>query len=422
MPERSPRRLLIYSHDSFGLGHLRRCRSIAQSLIARDPGLSVRILSGLPLVARFEFDPRIQITLVPAIIKQKSGDYRAVAPDQDLSEAIEARARIIRDTAEAFQPSLMLVDKEPLGIRGEMLPTLQLLKARGVPIILGLRDVMDEPARLSQEWTRKQSAEAVESFYDEMWIYGLPQIYDPLEGIALSDAVRRRIVYTSYLRRNEAIPGPIPAVGAAPERPFLLITPGGGGDGEDMVDWVLSARETVARRRLEPLPPMKIVCGPFMSAKRRAEFERRAARLVDVTFADFAPNLESLLAMAVGVVAMGGYNTFCEILSYDRPALIVPRTEPRLEQAIRAERAAALGLIASLSDDGVRDPLAMIDALRALANQPRPSSVTIRGLLDGHEAIARRVDHWLLEQASSDRPGASDYRAAVVAAAASPAL
>jgi predicted glycosyltransferase len=422
MPERSPRRLLIYSHDSFGLGHLRRCRSIAQSLIARDPGLSVRILSGLPLVARFEFDPRIQITLVPAIIKQKSGDYRAVAPDQDLSEAIEARARIIRDTAEAFQPSLMLVDKEPLGIRGEMLPTLRLLKARGVPIILGLRDVMDEPARLSQEWSRKQSAEAVESFYDELWIYGLPQIYDPLEGIALSDAVRRRIVYTSYLRRNEAIPGPIPAVGAAPERPFLLITPGGGGDGEDMVDWVLSARETVARRRLEPLPPMKIVCGPFMSAKRRAEFERRAARLVDVTFADFAPNLESLLAMAAGVVAMGGYNTFCEILSYDRPALIVPRTEPRLEQAIRAERAAALGLIASLSDDGVRDPLAMIDALRALANQPRPSSVTIPGLLDGHEAIARRVDHWLLEQAPSDRPGAATYRAAVVAAAACPAL
>ena len=91
MPDRSPRRLLIYSHDSFGLGHLRRCRSIAQSLIARDPQLSVRILSGLPLVARFEFDPRIQITLVPAIIKQKSGDYRAVAPDQDLNEAIDAQ-------------------------------------------------------------------------------------------------------------------------------------------------------------------------------------------------------------------------------------------------------------------------------------------------------------------------------------------
>lgn len=394
MPDRSPRRLLIYSHDSFGLGHLRRCRSIAQSLIARDPQLSVRILSGLPLVARFEFDPRIQITLVPAIIKQKSGDYRAVAPDQDLNEAIDARGRIIRETAEAFQPSLMLVDKEPLGIRGEMLPTLRYLKERGVPIILGLRDVMDEPERLSQEWVRKQSTDAVESFYDELWIYGLPQIYDPLVGIPLSDAVKRRIVYTSYLRRDEANPLAGQAAGA-PDRPFLLITPGGGGDGEDMVDWVLSARETIARRRLEALPPMKIVCGPFMSAKRRAEFERRAARLPDVTFADFAPNLESLLAIAAGVVAMGGYNTFCEILSYDRPALIVPRTEPRLEQAIRAERAAALGLVTAISDDGLRDPMAMVAALRVLLTQARPSAVTIPGLLDGHDVIARRVAHWI---------------------------
>ena len=46
------------------------------------------------------------------------------------------------------------------------------------------------------------------------------------------------------------------------------------------------------------------------------------------------------MARAAGVVAMGGYNTFCEILSFDKPALIVPRTVPRLEQFIRASRAA----------------------------------------------------------------------------------
>ena len=32
------------------------------------------------------------------------------------------------------------------------------------------------------------------------------------------------------------------------------------------------------------------------------------------------PGLERLLAAASGVVAMGGYNTFCEILSMDKPA------------------------------------------------------------------------------------------------------
>ncbi len=42
------------------------------------------------------------------------------------------------------------------------------------------------------------------------------------------------------------------------------------------------------------------------------------------------------MARAIGVVAMGGYNTFCEILSFDKRAIIVPRTAPRMEQYIRA--------------------------------------------------------------------------------------
>ena len=47
---------------------------------------------------------------------------------------------------------------------------------------------------------------------------------------------------------------------------------------------------------------------------------------------------------------MGGYNTFCEILSFDKRALIVPRTRPRLEQYIRAVEAERLGLVSMLSD------------------------------------------------------------------------
>ena len=40
------RRVLIYSHDSYGLGHLRRCRAIAHSLVRHDDRTSVLILSG----------------------------------------------------------------------------------------------------------------------------------------------------------------------------------------------------------------------------------------------------------------------------------------------------------------------------------------------------------------------------------------
>src|SRR5277367_1960783 len=110
-------------------------------------------------------------------------------------------------------------------------------------------------------------------------------------------------------------------------------------------------------------------------------YDARAARLPKVRAITFDAHLEALMARAKGVVAMGGYNTFCEILSFDKPALILPRTVPRLEQYIRARRAAELGLVAMLSDEDARDPVKMAAALLQLTQQAPPSSVVIPGLL-----------------------------------------
>jgi predicted glycosyltransferase len=101
------------------------------------------------------------------------------------------------------------------------------------------------------------------------------------------------------------------------------------------------------------------------------------------------------MARAAGVVAMGGYNTFCEILSFDKPALIVPRTTPRLEQAIRARRAAELGLVSVLDDEHGRDPAVMAAALLQLTQQKRPSEVVVPGLLDGMANVIRLARKWL---------------------------
>ena len=94
---------------------------------------------------------------------------------------------------------------------------------------------------------------------------------------------------------------------------------------------------------------------------------------------------------AAGVVAMGGYNTFCEILSFDKKAIIVPRTKPRLEQFIRARAARNVGLIEMLDADRGRDPHAMATALRQPPQQGLPSDVVVPGLLDGLGNVLRLV-------------------------------
>ena len=393
-------RVLIYSHDSFGLGHLRRWRAIANGLVERNPNMSVLILSGSPIIGSFEFRRRVDFVRVPGVIKLRNGEYTSHSLKLGIEDTMAMRASIIRHTADVFDPDLFLVDKEPLGLRGELGETLEMLKARGTALVLGLRDVLDEPSLLAPEWERKNVLPALQDLYDEIWVYGLPQICDPLAELPLSDSIRRRAVFTGYLERSAARISTPSAPDLPFEAPFLLVTPGGGGDGEALVDWVLRAYEA---DRGAPHPAL-IVFGPFMPSDSQSQFVQRAANLDNVESITFDANVETLIERACGIVAMGGYNTFCEILSFDKPALVVPRTVPRLEQYIRAKRAEALGLIRMLVDDGKRDADVMATALRTLPQQPAPSDVVVPGLLDGLDNV-NRLARRLIERAGTPRLG-----------------
>ena len=67
---------------------------------------------------------------------------------------------------------------------------------------------------------------------DEIWVYGLPHICEPLAGLNVPESVRRKLVYTGYLEREAPeTPGSLEALSLIDE-PFILVTPGGGGDGD----------------------------------------------------------------------------------------------------------------------------------------------------------------------------------------------
>ncbi len=387
---RKSKRVLIYSHDSFGLGHLRRCREIAHSLVGSDSDISVLILSGSPIIGSFDFRARVDFVRIPGVIKLRNGEYTSLNLHIDTEHTLAIRSAIVERTAQIFDPHLFLVDKEPLGLCGEVRDTLAMMKARGTACVLGLRDVMDDPMLLEAEWRRKNVLPTLEAFYDDIWVYGLPQICDPLAGIPLSASLRKRMTYTGYLGRHVSESAPV-FVSEKIDDPFLLITVGGGGDGEAIVDWVLSAYEA------DPgLPyPALLVLGPFMSSQHQAEFLHRTNRLPNVEAITFDTHIESLMARAKAVVCMGGYNTFCEVLSFDKRALVIPRTLPRKEQYIRATRAQELGLVRMLIDDGVRDPRTMATALRDLPQQALPSNVVVPGLLDGRSNVVKLAEKWL---------------------------
>jgi predicted glycosyltransferase len=383
-PIKRPRRVVLYSHDTFGLGHLRRSRALASALTQSDTVQSAIILTGSPVAGRFTFPERVDHVRLPGVTKLPDGSYISQTLGLDIEEITSLRAGLIESAMKQYDPDLLIVDKEPTGFRGELLPTLERLKAEGkTKTVLGLRDVLDEPKVLATEWARKGAVDATEKYYDDIWVYGVKSVYDPTDGLDLSPETRDRMHWTGYLRRAITDPADTPT------DPYILITPGGGGDGKAMVDQVLAAYE----QDPDLSPRALLVYGPFLSGDVREEFETRVAKLNGrVTALGFESSMEALFANAEGVVCMGGYNTFCEVLSFDKRAVIVPRTVPRLEQWLRASRAEELGLVRMLDEtrDGMT-PQSMIAAIRALPSQGKPSDAGANGLLDGLDYVIKRT-------------------------------
>jgi predicted glycosyltransferase len=377
-------RIMFYSHDTFGLGHLRRSRALAAALTEHDETASAIILTGSPVAGRFTFPKGVDHIRLPGVTKLADGSYISQTLGLDIDEITSLRSGLIKTAIERYDPDLLIVDKEPSGFRGELITSLEWLRDHGTAkTVLGLRDVLDEPKVLAAEWARKNAIEATEKFYDEIWVYGDREIYDPTKGLPLSDAARDRMHWTGYLRRETSDEVDLPA------HPYILITPGGGGDGAAMVSLVLEAYE----KDPDLSPKAVLIYGPFLSGDVRDAFDARVEKLNGrVTAVGFDSRIEALFVGAEGVVCMGGYNTFCEVLSFDKRAVIVPRTVPRLEQWIRASRAEELGLVRMLDED--RDGMtadAMITAIRRLPHQSKPSEAGADGFLDGLKVVMERA-------------------------------
>ncbi|PBB65597.1 hypothetical protein CK228_27120 [Mesorhizobium sp. WSM4312] len=382
-------RILMYSHDTFGLGHLQRCRTIAHSLVEDFRGLQVLIISGAPIAGAFDYRARVDFVKIPSVIKLRNGEYTSLEKDIDLHETLRMRQSIIRHTAETFRPDILIVDKEPLGLRGEIEDTLSYLKTRGTTLVLGLREVMDAPHLLEAEWARRDVMRKIGLFYDKVWVYGPPDFYDPLTGLSVPPAVRAKMKFVGFLQRSlqkNELPG------HRPEGEYILVTTGGGGDGGELIHDVIDAYQQDPQLQHRAL----IVLGPYMPARKRNKLLKKGSKIPYINIIEFDNRMEELIAGAKAVVAMGGYNTYCEILSFDKPALIVPRVKPREEQLIRARRAAELGLIEMLLPEEAEDSQRFAKALEGLPNRPRPSQsnphLTLEGLPHISEIVAELLD------------------------------
>ncbi|MCB1464618.1 MAG: hypothetical protein KDJ90_19880 [Nitratireductor sp.] len=379
-------RILMYSHDTFGLGHLRRCRTIAHAIVERFKGVNVIIISGSQIAGAFDFRARVDFVKIPSVIKLYNGEYDSIGEYIDLEDILTMRKLIIQRTAESFQPDIFIVDKEPLGLKGELEPTLAMLRDTDTRTVLGLRDVMDSPENLQREWAARDTIAKMREYYSRIWAYGPERFWNPLIGLDVPQDLAERVRHVGFLRR-ELPPAHALDMHFLPEK-YVLVTTGGGGDGVALMEQVLNALEV---DHMEDFP-LVMVLGPFMKSESRERIRLRASAHANVAVIDFESRLELLLNQAIGVIGMCGYNTFCEVLSFDKKALFVPRTHPRQEQYIRASRARELGLCEMLTPEEAAVPQVMAKALRRLKAMSNPSLALQPGDLSGLDVICDDIE------------------------------
>lgn len=404
------RRVAIFTHDTFGLGHVRRCLHIARALVEGEPPATVLLITGCPAVAALGAPPRgADIVKIPTVVKTGAPEHRPPHLSLPLAETTALRARLVREAVSGLEADVFLVDNFPLGSRDELLPVLRALRRRRTRTVLGLRDILGAPEVVRREWRRQGVYQILERYYDRILVYGLPSVLDVAEAYDLPSPVASRVDYCGYITAED----PSPPDGAPPaeigEGPFLLATGGGGGDAFPLLEAFVEALP------LLPDLPTLIVTGPLMSPVQREELASRVDGRRDVTIRDYVPGLRTHIAAAAAVVSMCGYNTAAELMATGTPAVVVPRTwrygeharkkaaGEEWEQLMRARALSAGGVVELLEPDEL-EPERLAERVRAVLARGRRTGGPPAGL-DGLAAVRER----LLELAESGgRPRPAD--------------
>lgn len=391
-------RVALYSPDSYGLGHFRRTRRIAATLARTLPEASVLMLTGCLAADRFPALPRTDLVRLPATTKTTTGSYRSRSLGIDRDSLLRLRAAILEAALTAFEPDLFIVDHAPAGLAGELRPVLEGLRDRNssTVVALGLRDIIDSGSTVRRAWLADDTYGVLEWAYDEIWVYGRQEVFDPVREYGMTASAAERLRFLGYIG-DAAAPRP-----RSRRRTPLVVAMGGGGeDAHSVLRAAVEARAISSRRfRLVVFP------GPLMSFEQKRDLEVRAAEVGrDVLVHHFTERAPAMVADADCVVTMGGYNSMLETIGAGVPSVVVPRVSPREEQLIRAERMTArgwttflhpdlltpeglLGRILDLCDNGV--PARMpSDHLSGLANVAQRSLALLESSLS-RETTARR--------------------------------
>ena len=385
------KQILVYSHDTFGLGNIRRTLATCNYLINSNNDLSILLISGSPMIQSFRIPDRIDYIKLPCLSRPERESYASKYIKTSVKNIIKLRSEIILAAATNFRPDLVLVDKKPSGIKDELQRALVYLKlnAPETKLALILRDILDSPTITTRIWQKNNYFDFIQTFYDTVLVLGMPEVFDPRIEYCFPKTIFDKVQFCGYIKQETILDNRSivrKKLQLNDKDKLVLVTPGGGEDGSFLIENYVSGLSHLSKNKhIKSL----IIYGPQMPTKKKLELSTTIAKYPYVSTLDFTDNIMNYMHASDLVVCMGGYNTISEVLSLKKKAIIIPRISPTKEQWIRANQMANMKLLKTIHPDKLTSQI-LIDKV-----------ITELGLNDSHIRPAYKLNFNALEQINS---------------------
>lgn len=324
----SQRRVLLFAHDGFGLGHLRRIANIAAEIQGPCAAL---VVSGLR-TASWIVAPTCELLQLPSwnSLRPDRAAYwnRAAWLDIDLDGAIQLRAEFLKAAFDVFRPDAVLVDYLPFGQRGELREALGCSSAKKYFVHRGIIDSSDRHM-LCDDATRSWS-----HAYDRVLVAADRQVVNVVTEYGFDPEAAAKVEYVGYVgietRDRTEVRG---ARGIGDGRRWVVCSGGGGIGAEGFL------RHCVDVAAMMPEVQFDIVFGP---QAKQEEIVLPGCGPSNCRVWREAVDLADRHASADVVVTSGGYNSTLEAAQGGARVLVHPsHAGDDDEQVTQASRLAA---------------------------------------------------------------------------------
>lgn len=313
-------RLLFYCLNVTGLGHIVRSIQIARAAY-RLGDCECTLVAGCPYLDHLRIDPNLKLERLPPVYMEDGIRLRALDPALANANVSQVRGERILALCRSTQPHVVLIDHQPTGMAGELMPTFNAAIEEGWPtrFIWGIPYV-DGGFGGRRPPGNPRIARALGHLHSAM------AYVDPQDVEVLSQypewAIPEKRTYTGFV--VDPPPDSLP-----PTPGLVVVTCGGGGEhAESLCSLALEARK--ASRNPESMR-LRFVLGPMTDAEPILKLMEGKER---VEVLRTAPVREAVRDASV-VVARCGYNSSSMLIQTDLPVVFVPTGRDQRPRAAR---------------------------------------------------------------------------------------